>query len=179
MSGERGNVRRRASGSGATEHEMADSSAAAQGWRWEWDSDDRDWWEAEDWRGQEWDEGRWWEETRTTDPIDIEGWLRRMNEEVNNLARRILQLAQRIDRLEQSGQQQGNPQTEGVAGGYRLCRNSAQCGLEFRIHRNHPNEQFCCHSCRPGNPDIHTDRCARRSRRVVAIRPLQEHDTDA
>ena len=158
---------------------MAGCSAEAQGWRWERHSDDHDWWEAEEWRGQQWDEGRWWEDTRTTDPMDIQGLLRRMQEEVNNLARVILQLEQRIDRLEQSGRQRGNAQAEGVAGGYRLCRNSAQCGLEFRIHRNHPDAQFCCHSCRRGNPGIHTDSCALRSRRVVAIRPLQEHDTDA
>ena len=97
--------------------------------------------------------------------VELQSALQAMQAELIRTWDVVAQLEARLRVLEQPAEATPRrPQERGAEGdardGFRVCRNS--CGLEFRVHRHHPNEQFCCSNCRKGMG--HSDRCAERSR---------------
>ena len=72
----------------------------------------------------------------------------------------------RIRVLEQQNEAPPRRQQERGVGdvrdGFRVGRNYQTCGREFRVHRHHPHEEFCCSYCRTGIG--HSERCGQRSR---------------
>ena len=97
--------------------------------------------------------------------VELQCALQDMQDELARVRHVVAQLETRLRVLEQQNEAAPRRQQErGVEGdaqdGYRVCRNS--CGREFRVHRHHQNEQFCCSNCRKGIG--HSDRCAERCR---------------
>ena len=140
----------------------------------EWNDNDRGRSWNED-NSQQWLEERNWE---TPDPMEVVGMMRVMQDRIDELVQTVRLLEQRIHVLEQSRQQRGDEQARGpgdVRDGYRVCRNVAMCGLEFRVNPHHPDEQYCCSRCRRAVPggessDVHSAHCQTgRSRRVTRV----------
>ena len=97
--------------------------------------------------------------------VELQRALQNMEDELTRVRHVVAELAARVQVLEQQNEagrpRQQERDAEGVVRvGFRVCRNSS--GREFRVHRNHPNEQFCCSNCRKGLG--HSDRCVDRSR---------------
>ena len=90
-----------------------------------------------------------------------------LKEELTRVSHVVAQLEDRIRVLEQQNEAAPRRQQErGVEGdvrdGFRVCQNYKTCGLEFRLHRKHQTEQFCCSNCRKGKG--HSEHCGERSR---------------
>ena len=96
--------------------------------------------------------------------IELQRALQDMQDELTRVSHVVAQLEARLRVLEQQSEAAPRRQEERgvenvVADGFRVCRNS--CGREFRVHRHHQNEQFCCSNCRKGMG--HSERCAERT----------------
>ena len=104
--------------------------------------------------------------------VELQRALQDMQDELTRVRHVVAQLEARLRVLEQQNEAAPRRQQErGVEGdvrdGFRVCRNS--CGREFRVHRHHQSEQFCCSDCRKGMG--HSKGCAQRSRPVGASAP--------
>ena len=98
--------------------------------------------------------------------VELQRALQDMQDELTRVRHVVAQLETRLRVLEQQNEAAPRRQQErGVEGdvrdGFRLCVRES-CGREFRVHRHHQNEQFCCSNCRKGIG--HSDRCAERCR---------------
>ena len=99
--------------------------------------------------------------------VELQRALQQMQDELTRVRHVVAQLEDRLRLLEQQNEAAPRRQQErGVEGdvrdGFRVCRNCDTCGLEFRLHRHHQTEQFCCSNCRKGMG--HSERCGERSR---------------
>ena len=97
--------------------------------------------------------------------VELQRALQDMQDELTRVRHVVAQLEARLRVLEQQNEaaprrQQERGVEDDLRDGFRACRNS--CGREFRVHRHHQDEQFCCSNCRKGMG--HSERCAERSR---------------
>ena len=173
---------------------MAGASGESPDKLWSWHDNDWHSWNdnGQSWRDNEWSleesapteraqrnggrqrEARRWDVATTTDTVALAHMLEEMREELRRFGQVVAQLEQRIAFLEQSHQNRGDEQARGSGDGreiYRVCRNVATCGLEFRVSRHHLNDEYCCSRCRkPEEQDergaVRTAGCSRRSRRA-------------
>ena len=104
-----------------------------------------------------------------TNCLELQDEVVELREELTRVRHVVAQLEDRLRVLEQQNEAAPRRQQErGVEGDvrdvFRVCQNYKTCRLEFRLHRNHQTEQFCCSHCRKSKGMRHSERCRQRSR---------------